>query len=106
MEAAIAVGNSNLAILARHILPQCIPSIIVAATLGVVYSILTESSLLLRLCKASDTQLGNMLSSARSYIWSAPHLVMYPGLLIFVTVLLYNALGDGLRDALDVATHR
>jgi len=108
VEAAIAVGNSNLAILARHILPQCIPSIIVAATLGVAYSILTESSLsYLGLgVKPPTPSWGNMLSSARSYIWSAPHLVMYPGLLIFVTVLLYNALGDGLRDALDVAAHR
>lgn len=105
VEAAIALGNSGWAVLFRHILPQSISSIIVAATLGVAYSILTESSLsYLGLgVKPPTASWGNMLSGARSYIWSAPHLVWYPGLLIFITVLLYNALGDGLRDALDTS---
>ena len=105
VEAAIALGNSNWSVLFRHILPQSMSSIIVSATLGVAYSILTESSLsYLGLgVKPPTASWGNMLSGARSYIWSAPKLVMYPGLLIFATVLLYNALGDGLRDALDTS---
>lgn len=108
VEAAIALGNSHWAILFKHILPQSMSSIIVAATLGVAYSILTESALsYLGLGVRPPTpSWGNMLSGARSYIWTAPHLVMYPGLMIFITVLLYNALGDGLRDALDPSSRR
>jgi peptide/nickel transport system permease protein len=103
VEAARAVGNTNWRILLRHILPHTVPSIIVAATLGVANAILTESALsYLGLgVKPPDPSWGNMLSSARSYIWNASHLVLYPGLAIFGTVLLFNAMGDGLRDALD-----
>lgn len=103
VEAARAIGSRSWRILFRHVLPHTIPSVIVAATLGVANAILTESALsYLGLgVKPPDPSWGNMLSTARSYIWNAPHLVLYPGLAIFVTVLLYNALGDGLRDALD-----
>ncbi len=103
VEAARSLGASNLRILFRHVLPQSFPSIIVAATLGVAYAILLESSLsYLGLGVQTPTpSWGNMLSNARTYLWSQPWLTVYPGVLIFLTVLLYNWLGDGLRDALD-----
>jgi ABC-type dipeptide/oligopeptide/nickel transport system permease subunit len=76
--------------------------VIVAATLGVAYAILTESALssLGLGVRPPTPSWGNMLSSARSYLWTAPHLAIFPGLLILLTVLAYNSLGDGLRDAL------
>jgi peptide/nickel transport system permease protein len=76
--------------------------VIVAATLGVAYAILTESALsYLGLGVRPPTpSWGNMLSSARSYLWTAPHLAIFPGLFILLTVLAYNSLGDVLRDAL------
>jgi peptide/nickel transport system permease protein len=102
VEAAHALGGSHIRILYHHIVPQALPSVIVAATLGVAYAILTESALsYLGLGVRPPTpSWGNMLSGARSYLWTAPHLAMFPGLLILLTVLAYNSLGDGLRDAL------
>ncbi len=103
VEAARSLGASSSRILFRHVLPLSFPSIIVAATLGVAYAILLESSLsYLGLGVQPPTpSWGNMLSNARTYMWSQPWLTFYPGVLIFLTVLLYNWLGDGLRDALD-----
>ncbi|MDP9359359.1 MAG: ABC transporter permease [Chloroflexota bacterium] len=103
VEAARSLGASAPRILFRHVLPLSFPSIIVAATLGVAYAILLESSLsYLGLGVQPPTpSWGNMLSNARTYMWSQPWLTFYPGVLIFLTVLLYNWLGDGLRDALD-----
>ncbi len=103
VEAARSLGASSPRILFRHVLPLSFPSIIVAATLGVAYAILLESSLsYLGLGVQPPTpSWGNMLSNARTYMWSQPWLTFYPGILIFLTVLLYNWLGDGLRDALD-----
>lgn len=103
VEAARSLGASAPRILFRHVLPLSFPSIIVAATLGVAYAVLLESSLsYLGLGVQPPTpSWGNMLSNARTYMWSQPWLTFYPGVLIFLTVLLYNWLGDGLRDALD-----
>src|SRR5690606_31389625 len=105
VEAAQALGASNTRILFRHVLPISFPSIIVAATLGVAYAILMESSLsYLGLgVQPPDPSWGNMLSNARTYMWSDPLMTVYPGIMIFLTVLLYNWLGDGPRDALDPA---
>ncbi len=101
--AARAIGASPLRILTRHVLPQAIPSIIVAATLGVAYAILTESSLsFLGLGVRPPTPTwGNMLSGAQNFIWRRPDLALYPGLLILVSVLAFNMVGDALRDTLD-----
>jgi len=101
--AARALGATHLRILARHVLPQAVPSIVVAATLGVAQAILTESALsFLGLGVQPPTpSWGNMLSDAQSYIWTSPQLGVYPGLLIFLSVMAYNGLGDGLRDAID-----
>ena len=101
--AARALGARSARILVRHIVPQAAPSIIVAATFGVANAILLESALsYLGLgIQAPQASWGNMLSNAQAYVWENPLLPVYPGLLILVTVLAYNFLGDALRDALD-----
>ncbi len=101
--AARSIGASPLRILASHVLPQAIPSIIVAATLGVAYAIIVESSLsYLGLGVRPPTSTwGNMLSGSQAYIWNRPDLALYPGLLILFSVLAYNMVGDALRDTLD-----
>lgn len=103
VEAARAIGAADGRIMVRHILPQVTPSIIVAATLNVAFAILTESAIsYLGLgIRPPLPSWGNMLQNAQIYLWSAPNLAMYPGMLILATVLAYNFLGDGLRDALD-----
>jgi peptide/nickel transport system permease protein len=101
--AARALGASSTRILLRHILPHAVPSIIVAATVGVANAILLESALsYLGLgIQPPQASWGNMLSNAQAYLWANPLLPLYPGLLILLTVLAYNFLGDALRDALD-----
>ena len=101
--AARALGCSGLRIVARHIVPQSIPSITVAATLGVAFVVLLESSLsFLGLgVQPPAASWGNMLSGARGYLRTVPNLAVFPGIMIFVTVLCYNWFGDGLRDAID-----
>jgi len=103
VEAARSLGAGPLYILFRHVLPQSWPAIIVSATLGIGWAILMESSLsFLGLgVQPPDSSWGNMLAKARGYMWNAPLLAFIPGFSIFLTVLLYNWLGDGLRDALD-----
>lgn len=103
VEAATALGASRTWILFRHVLPQSTPSIIVAATLGIAYAIIAESALsYLGLGVRPPTpSWGNMLSEARGFIWQNPLLTLYPGALIFLSVLAFNAIGDGLRDATD-----
>lgn len=103
VDAARIIGSSDLRIMLRHILPQVAPSIIVAATLNVAFAILTESAIsYLGLgIRPPLPSWGNMLQNAQIYIWSAPSLAVYPGAMILLTVLAYNFVGDGLRDALD-----
>jgi len=103
VDAARVIGSNDLRIMLRHILPQVAPSIIVAATLNVAYAILTESAIsYLGLgIRPPLPSWGNMLQNAQIYIWSAPSLAVYPGAMILLTVLAYNFVGDGLRDALD-----
>ena len=107
VDAARVIGASDGQILARHIFPQVAPSIIVTATLGVAFAILTESALsYLGLGIQPPTpSWGNMLQHAQQYLWSAPRLAVYPGGMILLTVLSYNFFGDGLRDALDPSLH-
>ena len=103
VQAGRALGAEDRRIIFRHILPQTIPAITVAATLGVALAILLESSLsYLGLGVQPPTpSWGNMLSASQNYIWNAPQLAVYPGVLILLTVLAFNALGEGLRDLLD-----
>ena len=103
VQAARAIGASGARILARHVVPQSIPSITVAATLGVAYAVLLETSLsFLGLgVQPPAPSWGNMLSGARGYLRTVPGLAVFPGIMIFITVLCYNWFGDGLRDAID-----
>jgi len=101
--ASRALGAREARTLARHLVPQAIPAVIVAATLGVAYAVLTESALsYLGLGVQPPTPTwGNMLTGAQQYVWKTPTLALYPGALIMGTVLSYNALGDALSDTLD-----
>jgi len=104
--AARCVGTPNLGIITRHILPNTIAPIIVNATLGVANAILTEAyiSFLGLGVRQPTATWGNMLEDANRYLDSAPSLWFFPGLLILLTVLAINFVGDGLRDALDPRT--
>jgi peptide/nickel transport system permease protein len=104
--AANTIGTRNRFIIVRHILPNTMAPIIVAATLGVANAILAEAyiSFLGLGVRAPTATWGNMLEGAYNYIGSAPWLWIFPGLLILLTVLSINFLGDGLRDALDPTT--
>ncbi len=101
--AAESIGVSSGRILARHIVPHAVPSIIVAATLGIANAILLESALsyLGVGVRPPEASWGNMLSNSQAYLWNNPLLPVYPGVLIFVSVLAFNFVGDALRDALD-----
>jgi peptide/nickel transport system permease protein len=101
--AAEAMGAGRAAILIRHVLPQTIPSVVVSATLGVGFAILTEAAIsYLGLGIQPPTpSWGNMLQNAQQYVWTSPALAIFPGVVITLVVLAYNFLGDGLRDAVD-----
>jgi len=106
--AAESLGVGGPRLLLRHILPQAVPSLIVSATLGVAFAILTESALsyLSFGVQSPLPSLGNMLQKAQIYVFTAPVLAIYPGLVITAVVLAFNFLGDGLRDALDPRRRR
>jgi peptide/nickel transport system permease protein len=101
--AARALGAPNLLIILRHILPNTVAPIVVAATLGVAGGILAEAyiSFLGLGVQAPTASWGNMLNDAQNYITSAPWLWFFPGTLVVLVSLGINFLGDGLRDALD-----
>jgi peptide/nickel transport system permease protein len=103
VEAAEAMGAARSSLIFRHILPNVMSPIIVAATLGVGAAIITESALsFLGLGFPSDVPTwGSMLYDAKDRVEIAPHEAIFPGLMIFLTVLSINYIGDGLRDALD-----
>ena len=104
--AANTIGTKNQSIIIRHILPNTMAPIIVAATLGVANAILAEAyiSFLGLGVRPPTATWGNMLEGAYNYIDTAPWLWVFPGLMILLTVLSINFLGDGLRDALDPTT--
>jgi len=106
VQAAYVVGTSHPRIIFRHILPNTIAPIIVSATLSVANAILAEAyiSFLGLGVQPPTATWGNMLDGAYNYISTAPWLWIFPGLLIVLTVLSINFLGDGLRDALDPKT--
>jgi peptide/nickel transport system permease protein len=101
--AARATGSSNKDIIFRHIIPNSMAPIVVAATLGVANAILAEAyiSFLGLGVQPPTATWGNMLDGSNNYIETAPWLWFFPGMLILLTVLSINFLGDGLRDALD-----
>ncbi|MGK7918041.1 MAG: ABC transporter permease [Prochloraceae cyanobacterium] len=104
--AAKSLGARSRRIIWIHILPNVLSVTIVAATLAVGNAIITESTLsFLGLGFPPDVPTwGRMLYDAQNYITSAPHMALFPGLAIFLTVLSINYIGDGLRDALDPKT--
>lgn len=103
VEAARAAGATPLRIVLRHILPNIIPAILVQATLTIAAAIIAEASLsFLGLGQQPpDPSWGSMLNTAKNFLTQAPWMAIWPGLSIFLAVLSFNLLGDGLRDALD-----
>jgi len=103
VEAARATGVLDARIIFRHILPNALSPVIVAATLRIAGAIITESSLsFLGLgIQPPTSSWGTLLRLAQDQLFEAPWLSIFPGLMIFLTVLSINFIGDGLRDALD-----
>jgi peptide/nickel transport system permease protein len=103
VEAARAVGNSHLRIAVRHILPNVVPPLIVQSTLAIAAAVIAEASLsFLGLGQQPPApSWGSMLNTAKNYVENAPWMAVWPGVSIFLLVLSFNLLGDGLRDALD-----
>jgi peptide/nickel transport system permease protein len=103
VEAARALGNSHLRIALRHILPNILAPLIVQATLAIAAAVIAEASLsFLGLGQQPPSpSWGSMLNTAKNYVENAPWMAIWPGIAIFLLVLSFNLLGDGLRDALD-----
>ena len=103
IEAVRSIGASDAAIMLRHLLPGTVASAVVYLTMRIGTSIITAASLsFLGLGAQPPTpEWGAMLNEARADMLNAPHVALFPSLAIFVTVLAFNLLGDGLRDALD-----
>ena len=103
VEAARALGASRLRQVTRHILPNALGPVIVAGTIDVAAAIIAESTLsFLGLGFPPDIPTwGRVLFDAKDYMDTSPYWALFPGTLIFLTVLSINYIGDGLRDALD-----
>ena len=103
VHAALALGGSPARVIARHIVPNLLPALLIQATFGMAAAILAEGSLsFLGLGAEPPTpSWGAMLNEGRQFILVAPHLTTYPGLAITITVLALNLAGDGLRDRLE-----
>ena len=103
VEAARAVGNPRWRVAVRHVLPNILPQLMVQATLTIATAIIAEASMsFLGLgLQPPAPSWGSMLNSAQRFLSNAPWMALWPGIAIFATVLSFNLLGDGLRDALD-----
>ena len=101
--AARAIGNSPWRIALRHVLPNIVPPLLVQATLAIAAAVIAEASLSFLGLGQQPPQpsWGSMLNTAKNYIDNAPWMAIWPGLSIFLLVLSFNLVGDGLRDALD-----
>jgi peptide/nickel transport system permease protein len=104
--AARSLGASHLRILARHLLPNILQPVLIQATIGIAGAILAESTLsFLGLgVLAPVPSWGSMLNDARSHLFDAPHMVIFPALAVMLAVLAFNLLGDAWRDWLDPRT--
>ncbi|TNJ44452.1 ABC transporter permease [Phaeobacter sp. B1627] len=107
VESARAIGLPTAKILRRYILPNVLPPILVQATLTIATAIIAEASLsFLGLGQqAPEPSWGSMLNTAKNFLNQAPWMALWPGISIFLVVLGFNLLGDGLRDALDPREH-
>jgi len=103
VSASKALGGNSWHILFKRILPNSVPPLIVQGTLGIATAILDAAALSFLGLGAQPpmAEWGTMLGSERNQVFTAPHLVFFPGLAIMITVLAFNLLGDGLRDAFD-----
>lgn len=103
IEACVVGGGTSLRVILKHLLPNCVPTLIVTATMGIPNAILSEASLsFLGLGVPIPTaSWGSMISAAQQFIRGYTYYSIFPGLAIIITVLAFNLLGDGLRDALD-----
>ena len=103
IEAAMAIGVSHAGIVSRHVFPNIVPPLQVQATLAIATAIIAEASLsFLGLGQQPPApSWGSMLSVAKNFMYQAPWMALWPGMAIFLVVLGFNLLGDGLRDALD-----
>ena len=103
VEAARAIGNPGWRVAVRHVLPNIVPPVMVQGTLAIATAIIAEASLsFLGLGQQPPApSWGSMLNSAQRFLSQAPWLAVFPGLAIFLVVLSFNLVGDGLRDALD-----
>ncbi len=101
--AARAIGNPPWRVALRHVLPNVVPALIVQGTLAIAAAVIAEASLsFLGLGQQPPApSWGSMLNTAKNYVDNAPWMAVWPGLSIFVLVLSFNLVGDGLRDALD-----
>ena len=108
VSASRALGAAPRQLLLRRVVPNALTPLVVLATLGVATAILEAAGLsFLGLGAQPPTaEWGSMLASERNQLFTAPHLVFFPGLAIMITVLGFNLMGDGLRDALDPALNR
>ncbi|MCC7023710.1 MAG: ABC transporter permease [Thermomicrobiales bacterium] len=108
VQAGRALGASNAWLIRRHMLPNTLGTIMVAATLNIANAVLAESyiSYLGYGIQPPEASWGNMLNNAQSYFSTAPWIALFPGVLITLTVASFNFLGDGLRDALDPRARR
>ena len=103
IQACIVGGGSPFRVIMKHLLPNCVPILIITITLGIPNAILSEASLsYLGLGVSPPTaSWGSMISEAQPFIRGYTYYSLFPGLAIIITVLSFNLLGDGLRDALD-----
>lgn len=106
--ASRALGESSYGLLARRIIPNALTPLIVQGTLGIAAAVLDVAALSFLGLGAQPPQAewGSMIGLARNTMFAAPHLVLFPGLALALTVLAFNLLGDGLRDALDPRLNR
>jgi len=103
IEAAKAIGVKDIKIMARHVFPNCLPSLMVLFTMNIPDAILSEASLSFLGVGAQPPtpSWGLLVSNGKEFLFSAPWVAILPGLAIFITVLAFNFIGDGLRDAID-----
>ncbi len=108
VEAARALGNPPWRVAVRHVLPNIVPPVLVQATLAIAAAIIAEASLsFLGLGQQPPApSWGSMLNSAQRFLTQAPWLAVFPGIAIFLAVLSFNLVGDGLRDALGPSGRR
>ena len=108
VQASIALGSSSRQLLLRRVIPNALTPLVVLATLGVATAILEAAGLsFLGLgAQPPDAEWGSMLANERNNLFTSPLLVFFPGFAIMLTVLGFNLMGDGLRDALDPALNR